>query len=153
MSVPLTLTLTPLCCIQMFLTAARCVPQVSFSEGGPGSNSTGSEVASMSSQLPDTPNSMVSSPIEAWADAAWTDWTEHSPCQSHSSRLHQTTPGCILTLWRQSWDFTTATHSNVHPEETEGCVIMADAARSHAWLQLPKREDMNLTPSINGTSE
>ncbi|AWP06610.1 Insulin enhancer protein ISL-1 [Scophthalmus maximus] len=38
---------------------------VSFSEGGPGSNSTGSEVASMSSQLPDTPNSMVSSPIEA----------------------------------------------------------------------------------------
>lgn len=41
-------------------------PQVSFSEGGPGSNSTGSEVASMSSQLPDTPNSMVSSPIDAW---------------------------------------------------------------------------------------
>lgn len=38
---------------------------VNFSEGGPGSNSTGSEVASMSSQLPDTPNSMVSSPIEA----------------------------------------------------------------------------------------
>nr|XP_046201419.1 insulin gene enhancer protein isl-1-like isoform X2 [Oncorhynchus gorbuscha] len=38
---------------------------VHFSEGGPGSNSTGSEVASMSSQLPDTPNSMVSSPIEA----------------------------------------------------------------------------------------
>ncbi|XP_035246051.1 insulin gene enhancer protein isl-1-like isoform X3 [Anguilla rostrata] len=38
---------------------------VSFSEGGPGSNSTGSEAASMSSQLPDTPNSMVSSPIEA----------------------------------------------------------------------------------------
>ncbi|NWV10173.1 ISL1 protein, partial [Ptilonorhynchus violaceus] len=34
-------------------------------EGGPGSNSTGSEVASMSSQLPDTPNSMVASPIEA----------------------------------------------------------------------------------------
>ncbi|XP_078531179.1 insulin gene enhancer protein ISL-1 isoform X1 [Lissotriton helveticus] len=40
-------------------------PQVNFSEGGPGSNSTGSEVASMSSQLPDTPNSMVASPIEA----------------------------------------------------------------------------------------
>lgn len=39
--------------------------QVNFSEGGPGSNSTGSEVASMSSQLPDTPNSMVASPIEA----------------------------------------------------------------------------------------
>lgn len=39
---------------------------VNFSEGGPGSNSTGSEVASMSSQLPDTPNSMVASPIEAW---------------------------------------------------------------------------------------
>ncbi|KAJ3603451.1 hypothetical protein NHX12_028197, partial [Muraenolepis orangiensis] len=38
---------------------------VNFSEGGPGSNSTGSEVASMSSQLPDTPNSMVSSPLEA----------------------------------------------------------------------------------------
>lgn len=47
-----------------------CSPQVSFSEGGPGSNSTGSEVASMSSQLPDTPNSMVSSPIEAWVEAA-----------------------------------------------------------------------------------
>lgn len=65
-------------CIQMLLTAAWCVPQVSFSEGGPGSNSTGSEVASMSSQLPDTPNSMVSSPIEAWADAAWPDCTEHT---------------------------------------------------------------------------
>uniref|UniRef100_A0A8C0BF17 Insulin gene enhancer protein ISL-1 n=1 Tax=Buteo japonicus TaxID=224669 RepID=A0A8C0BF17_9AVES len=38
---------------------------VNFSEGGPSSNSTGSEVASMSSQLPDTPNSMVASPIEA----------------------------------------------------------------------------------------
>ncbi|KAM6364376.1 insulin gene enhancer protein ISL-1 [Pluvialis apricaria] len=38
---------------------------VNFPEGGPGSNSTGSEVASMSSQLPDTPNSMVASPIEA----------------------------------------------------------------------------------------
>lgn len=60
------------------LTAAPCVPQVSFSEGGPGSNSTGSEVASMSSQLPDTPNSMVSSPIEAWADSSRTDWTEHT---------------------------------------------------------------------------
>ncbi|KAJ6669925.1 hypothetical protein lerEdw1_000474 [Lerista edwardsae] len=43
----------------------RFLPQVNFSEGGPGSNSTGSEVASMSSQLPDTPNSMVASPIEA----------------------------------------------------------------------------------------
>ncbi|MEE6516514.1 hypothetical protein FKM82_026040 [Ascaphus truei] len=42
-----------------------CFSQVNFSEGGPGSNSTGSEVASMSSQLPDTPNSMVASPIEA----------------------------------------------------------------------------------------
>lgn len=114
----------------MFHIFVCCAPQVSFSEGGPGSNSTGSEVASMSSQLPDTPNSMVSSPIEAWAEAACADWTNR-PCSSHPSRLHQTTPGCILTLWRQSWDFTTATHSCVHPD---GCVIMAGAACSHAWL-------------------
>lgn len=75
-----------------FLTAAWCVLQVSFSEGGPGSNSTGSEVASMSSQLPDTPNSMVSSPIEAWTDVAWTDWTEHTALFIPPPQLHQTTP-------------------------------------------------------------
>lgn len=54
--------------VSLLSALSHCVPsvlQVSFSEGGPGSNSTGSEVASMSSQLPDTPNSMVSSPIEA----------------------------------------------------------------------------------------
>lgn len=54
----------------MHMAKAAFIPlslsmQVNFSEGGPGSNSTGSEVASMSSQLPDTPNSMVASPIEA----------------------------------------------------------------------------------------
>lgn len=56
---------------QLFFDCYKCNNyfiffQVNFSEGGPGSNSTGSEVASMSSQLPDTPNSMVASPIEAW---------------------------------------------------------------------------------------
>lgn len=69
------------------------------------------------------------------------NWTHSSPSPVHPipARLlpplpHPTAPnnppGCILTLWRQSWDFTTATHSNVHPEETDGCVIMAGAARS-----------------------
>nr|XP_009942064.1 PREDICTED: insulin gene enhancer protein ISL-1 [Opisthocomus hoazin] len=52
-------------CIILPLELLSCFNQVNFSEGGPGSNSTGSEVASMSSQLPDTPNSMVASPIEA----------------------------------------------------------------------------------------
>uniref|UniRef100_S4RAE7 ISL LIM homeobox 2a n=1 Tax=Petromyzon marinus TaxID=7757 RepID=S4RAE7_PETMA len=37
-----------------------------FSDGGPGSNSTaGSDLGSIPSQLPDTPSSMVASPIEA----------------------------------------------------------------------------------------
>ena len=48
--------------------------QVNFSEGGPGSNSTGSEVASMSSQLPATPNSMGASPIEAWGTVIQMDF-------------------------------------------------------------------------------
>lgn len=127
-------------------------PQVTFSEGGPGSNSTGSEVASMSSQLPDTPNSMVSSPIEAWAEAAWTDWTEHTvPVHPATPDPPPPTapnnpPGCILTLWRQSWDFTTATHSNVHPEDASSWPVL----HVHTWSQLPKREDMNLIPSIHG---
>lgn len=90
------------------LTAVCCVPQVSFSEGGPGSNSTGSEVASMSSQLPDTPNSMVSSPIEAWTDIALADELNTPPCSPSASRPtapNNNPPGRIFTLWRQSWDF------------------------------------------------
>lgn len=39
-------------------------PQVSFSESGSLGNSSGSDVTSLSSQLPDTPNSMVPSPID-----------------------------------------------------------------------------------------
>ncbi|KAL0601656.1 Insulin gene enhancer protein ISL-2 [Plecturocebus cupreus] len=39
-------------------------PQVSFSESGSLGNSSGSDVTSLSSQLPDTPNSMVPSPVE-----------------------------------------------------------------------------------------
>lgn len=38
--------------------------QVSFSESGSLGNSSGSDVTSLSSQLPDTPNSMVPSPVE-----------------------------------------------------------------------------------------
>ncbi|XP_018111124.1 insulin gene enhancer protein ISL-2 isoform X2 [Xenopus laevis] len=37
---------------------------VSFSESGSLGNSSGSDIASLSSQLPDTPNSMVPSPVE-----------------------------------------------------------------------------------------
>ncbi|XP_040498553.1 insulin gene enhancer protein ISL-2-like [Ursus maritimus] len=37
---------------------------VSFSESGSLGNSSGSDVTSLSSQLPDTPNSMVPSPVE-----------------------------------------------------------------------------------------
>ena len=40
------------------------LPQVSFSESGSLGNSSGSDVTSLSSQLPDTPNSMVPSPVE-----------------------------------------------------------------------------------------
>lgn len=38
--------------------------QVSFSESGSLGTSSGSDVTSLSSQLPDTPNSMVPSPAE-----------------------------------------------------------------------------------------
>lgn len=38
--------------------------QVSFSESGSLGNSSGSDVTSLSSQLPDTPNSMVPSPVD-----------------------------------------------------------------------------------------
>ena len=40
------------------------LPQVSFSESGSLGTSSGSDVTSLSSQLPDTPNSMVPSPAE-----------------------------------------------------------------------------------------
>lgn len=40
--------------------------QVSFSESGSLGNSSASDVTSLSSQLPDTPNSMVPSPIDTW---------------------------------------------------------------------------------------
>lgn len=39
-------------------------PQVSFSESGSLGNSSGSDATSLSSQLPDTPSSMVPSPVE-----------------------------------------------------------------------------------------
>uniref|UniRef100_A0A8C6KHY9 ISL LIM homeobox 2 n=1 Tax=Nothobranchius furzeri TaxID=105023 RepID=A0A8C6KHY9_NOTFU len=41
-----------------------CSKKVSFSESGSLGNSSGSDVTSLSSQLPDTPNSMVPSPVE-----------------------------------------------------------------------------------------
>lgn len=78
----------------------------------------------MSSQLPDTPNSMVSSPIEAWevGHSMWTDGLNLKHTQPRSPTTPPPaphvfipslptapkttpTPGCILTLWRQSWDF------------------------------------------------
>lgn len=46
------------------LHAPPCGLQVSFSESGSLGNSSGSDVTSLSSQLPDTPNSMVPSPVE-----------------------------------------------------------------------------------------
>lgn len=39
---------------------------MSFSESGSLGNSSGSDVTSLSSQLPDTPNSMVPSPVDTW---------------------------------------------------------------------------------------
>lgn len=50
--------------------------QVSFSESGSLGNSSGSDVTSLSSQLPDTPNSMVPSPVETWN---WAPQTGRSP--------------------------------------------------------------------------
>lgn len=44
--------------------SASLTAQVSFSESGSLGNSSGSDVTSLSSQLPDTPNSMVPSPVE-----------------------------------------------------------------------------------------
>ncbi|XP_063268509.1 insulin gene enhancer protein ISL-2 isoform X2 [Prinia subflava] len=45
-------------------TSPPLLPQVSFSESGSLGTSSGSDVTSLSSQLPDTPNSMVPSPAE-----------------------------------------------------------------------------------------
>lgn len=46
------------------LHPATSATQVSFSESGSLGNSSSSDVTSLSSQLPDTPNSMVPSPVE-----------------------------------------------------------------------------------------
>lgn len=51
--------------------------QVSFSESGSLGNSSGSDVTSLSSQLPDTPNSMVPSPVETWGLQIRTE--QHGP--------------------------------------------------------------------------
>lgn len=48
----------------MFSDSPCVLRQVSFSESGSLGNSSGSDVTSLSSQLPDTPNSMVPSPID-----------------------------------------------------------------------------------------
>lgn len=60
-------------------------PQVSFSESGSLGNSSGSDVTSLSSQLPDTPNSMVPSPIDTW-------WEGHPPCLPSSEQSPQWNP-------------------------------------------------------------
>lgn len=64
--------------------------QVSFSESGSLGNSSGSDVTSLSSQLPDTPNSMVPSPVETWNGAPQTRWSsllqgqlQHDPGPLH----------------------------------------------------------------------
>ena len=68
------------------------LPQVSFSESGSLGNSSGSDVTSLSSQLPDTPHSMVPSPVETGggtlprqpADLACSLHVTH-PCSGHTS--------------------------------------------------------------------
>lgn len=50
----------------LFWHHCLCTLQVSFSESGSLGNSSGSDVTSLSSHLPDTPNSMVPSPVETW---------------------------------------------------------------------------------------
>lgn len=60
-------------------------PQVSFSESGSLGNSSGSDVTSLSSQLPDTPNSMVPSPIDTW-------WEGHPPRLPSSEQSPQWNP-------------------------------------------------------------
>lgn len=53
-------------CFPLDLTPSVFLRQVSFSESGSLGNSSGSDVTSLSSQLPDTPNSMVPSPVDTW---------------------------------------------------------------------------------------
>lgn len=74
--------------IYMFLkcrVSSPIPPQVSFSESGSLGNSSGSDVTSLSSQLPDTPNSMVPSPIDTW-------WEGHPPRLPSSEQSPQWNP-------------------------------------------------------------
>lgn len=69
-----------------------CLLQVSFSESGSLGNSSGSDVTSLSSQLPDTPNSMVPSPVETW------NCPPPPPYQTRRSSLLQRT----IAAWSRS---------------------------------------------------
>lgn len=73
---PTTGVCTPVClpvclsvCLNLTFDTFSPCSQVSFSESGSLGNSSGSDVTSLSSQLPDTPNSMVPSPVETWNGA------------------------------------------------------------------------------------
>lgn len=79
--------------------------KVSFSESGSLGTSSGSDVTSLSSQLPDTPNSMVSSPVETW-------W---SPATSVHPSMLNPTPICMNTkhLTTSTWG-TRLNHGKQH---------------------------------------
>lgn len=71
---------------------------MSFSESGSMGNSSGSDVTSLSSQLPDTPNSMIASPVDTW------DQPNRSLRTPACSRVSCMRTG-QLTAWIGKWFF------------------------------------------------
>lgn len=67
--------------------------QVSFSESGSLGNSSGSDVTSLSSQLPDTPNSMVPSPVDTWGSRR-VNMAALTGCAKGASDIHS-----LQTRW------------------------------------------------------
>lgn len=100
--------------------------QVNFSEGGPGSNSTGSEVASMSSQLPDTPNSMVASPIEAWGTVLAMLWSLSlfAPCWREWESYHVRGLKTMFRKRKNEWKkiFNTTLFMNLSKDNSMNCL-------------------------------
>lgn len=135
-----------------FLTFCFLSFQVSFSESGSLGNSSGSDVTSLSSQLPDTPNSMVPSPVETWNGALrpvgpppLQVQLQHDPGPLHvtsSSHRPKIQRGeCFYSLtWRGDW----SKKEPIDSEFLEISVTKISRTDVVAWLDM-EREDVQKT--------